>query len=78
MIYLVQGRRFAKRPEAITFAEGLAAEQGTSVDVMVEVEVIRSEVKRSWICRMHPPGFQRTILKTAPNAAFSSAGRNNA
>lgn len=67
MIYVTAGRRFESRHEAIAFAEGQAAELGSSVDVEVEMEVIRSETKRSWICRIHPPGKQVTLLrKTAP------------
>lgn len=78
MIYAVEGRKFDNRRHAIAFANGLAEEQGRSVDVMVEVEVIHSEVKRSWICRMHPPGLKSTILKTAPGVVTAGAGENNA
>ena len=79
MIYAVEGRKFEDRSLAITFANGLAEKQGRSVDVMVEVEVIKSETKRSWICRMHPPGHRSTLLrKTAPNTAIASAGECNA
>lgn len=74
MRYVVAGRKFDVRREAITFAEGLAEEQGHSVDVEVEVEVIKSETKRSWICRMHPPGKQITLLrKTAPQHVSARA-----
>ena len=74
MIYVTAGRRFENRREAIAFAEGLAEEQGVSVDVEVEMEVIKSETKRSWICRMHPPGKQVTLLrKTAPQHVSARA-----
>jgi len=70
--YLVEGRRFDVRHEAISFAGGLAEKQGRSVDVEIEMEVVKSETKRSWICRMHPYGQHRTLLnKTAPLAVSS-------
>lgn len=75
MKYVVEGRKFDDRKEAITFAAGLADKQDRSVDVMIEVEVIKSETKRSWICRMHPPGEQRTLI-TAPRAALAAAKEN--
>lgn len=64
MTFIVAGRRFDSRREAISFAEGLCIAEDRSVDVEIEVEVIKSETRRSWVCRMHPPGVQRTI--TAP------------
>lgn len=64
MTFIVEGRRFDNRHAAITFAAGLANEQDRSVDVEVEVEVIKREARRSWVCRMHPEGVKRTI--TAP------------
>lgn len=77
MKYVVEGRTFDVRAEAISFAEGLAAKQDRSVDVLVEVEVIKHETKRSWICRMHPPGQMRTVLrKTAPNENLAAAKEN--
>ena len=54
--FIVQGRRFKKRLHAITFAQSLAAEQDVSVDVEVEVVDEVRHVRRSWACRMHPPG----------------------
>lgn len=63
MRYVTAGRTFDSRHEAIAFAEGLAEEQGSSVDVFVDVEVIKHETRRSWICRMHPPGVKRTLLQ---------------
>ena len=59
--YIVQGRRFQKRLHAVTFAQSLAAEQGVSVDVDVEVIDEIRQVRRSWACRMHPPGKQVSV-----------------
>jgi hypothetical protein len=79
MIYAVEGRKFEDRSQAIAFANGLAEKQDRSVDVMIEVEVVKSETKRSWICRMHPPGYRSTLLrKTAPIAATPAQESNNA
>lgn len=61
--YIVQGRRFNRRLHAVTFAAGLACEQGRSVDVKVEVKDFLGRYQRSWMCRMHPPGNLRTLLK---------------
>jgi hypothetical protein len=66
MKFIVHGRRFNKRLHAITFAEGLACETGQSIDVKVEVRDAFNRVQRSWACRMHPPGVQRTLLKPTP------------
>lgn len=64
MKFIVEGRRFSDRHAAITFASGLAETQDRSVDVEVEMEVMKTETKRSWICRMHPPGMQRPSPET--------------
>jgi len=65
MKFIVEGRRFNKRLHAITFAQDYACETGRSVDVKVEVRDDQNRVQRSWACRMHPPGVQRTLLKPA-------------
>jgi len=66
--FIVQGRRFRKRLHAITFAQSLAAEQDVSVDVEVEVVDEVRHVRRSWACRMHPPGKKVAMPKTSsPN-----------
>lgn len=64
--YIVEGRRFDRRLHAVTFATALACEYDRSVDVKVEVEDYLGRRQRSWMCRMHPPGVQRTILKPLP------------
>lgn len=63
--FIVEGRRFNKRLHAVTFAQTLACEADRSVDVKVEVRDAQNCVRRSWACRMHPPGVQRTLLKPA-------------
>ena len=63
MTFLVEGRRFTKRLHAITFAIGLASEQGRSIDVKVETVDFQNHRQRSWVCRMHPPDKLVTILK---------------
>lgn len=61
--YIVEGRRFNRRLHAVTFATTLACEFGRSVDVKVEVKDFQGYTRRSWMCRMHPPGLERTVLK---------------
>lgn len=76
MKYVVEGRTFDERREAISFAEGLADKQDRSVDVHVDVEVIKHETRRSWICRMHPPGVQRTLLQPLVQSARAKEASN--
>ena len=76
MQYIVEGRKFDDRKLALTFAAGLAEKQDRSVDVQVEVIVIKNEARRSWLCRMHPPGVQRTIA--APLNQSRAAGESHA
>ena len=57
--FVVQGRKFGNMLEAIAFAEGQAKELDTSVDVNADVEEEKTEVRRMWVARMHPPGYQR-------------------
>lgn len=64
MKFIVEGRRFPDRHSAITFAAGVAEEQDRSIDVEVEIDIIKTEAKRSWVCRMHPPGVQRPSPET--------------
>jgi hypothetical protein len=61
--YIVEGRRFNRRLHAVTFATSLACEFDRSVDVKVEVKDFLGRFQRSWMCRMHPPGKVRTVLK---------------
>lgn len=63
MKFIVEGRSFNKRLHAVTFAQGMACETGRSVDVKVEVRDSFNRVQRSWACRIHPPGVQRTLLE---------------
>ena len=63
MMFLVEGRRVPERLHAITFATGLASEQGRSVDVKVETTDFLYRKQRTWVCRMHPPGKLVTVLK---------------
>lgn len=75
MKFIVAGRSFDNRIEAITFATTLAEIENHSVDVEVEIEIIQHKTKRSWLCRMHPPGVQKTIIrKTAPNKVSRATG----
>lgn len=62
-IYIVEGRRFQRRLHAVAFAADLACEADRSVDVKVETTGILNRKHRSWMCRMHPPGLLRTVLK---------------
>ena len=64
--YIVAGRRFKKRLHAVTYAQQLAAEQDQSVDV--ELDVINNIVqrRRTWICRMHPPGRRADVTVKQP------------
>lgn len=64
--YIVEGRRFNRRLHAVTFAQTLACEYGRSIEVKVEVKDFFGRFQRSWMCRMHPEGVQRTILNPAP------------
>lgn len=59
--FLVLGRRFDDRMEAVTFAQAEAERLDKSVDIKAEVEHSVTKVERSWIARMHPPGFTRTV-----------------
>ena len=61
--YIVEGRRFNRRLHAITFATTIACEMDRSVDVKVETVGMDNRRHRSWMCRMHPPGMKRTVLK---------------
>ena len=63
MKFIVEGRCFTKRLHAVTFATDLACEYDRSVDVKVETIDFLGRRQRSWMCRMHPPGLQRTVLK---------------
>ena len=61
--FIVEGRRFTRRLYAVAFAQGLAQEYGRSIDVKVEVKDFQGYNRRSWVCRMHPPNKQVTLLR---------------
>lgn len=65
--FIVQGRRFNNRLEAIAFAQQQAEHLDRSVDVRAEVARDVTQVERVWVARMHPPGFVRNpaMEKTA-------------
>lgn len=60
--YIVQGRRFNRRLHAVTFAQRLSFEQDITVEVFAETKDVSGKIHRNWMCRMHPPGVQRTII----------------
>ena len=71
--YIVEGRRFEDRLQATTLAARLAREADRSVDVKVETTDILRRKHRSWMCRMHPPGMLRTLIKQPPIPHVRSA-----
>jgi len=64
--FIVEGRRFKRRLHAVEFALQLAFKSDRSVDVKVETTDLLYRKHMTWMCRMHPPNIQRTVLKTAP------------
>ena len=71
--YVVAGRRFNKRLHAITYAQQLAAEQDQSIDVELDVAHNIVQRRRTWICRMHPPGRKADISVKQPLPAVRAA-----
>lgn len=61
--YIVEGRRFDRRLHAVTFAQSMAFTSDRSIDVKVETTDLSGRRHRSWMCRMHPEGVKRTLLK---------------
>jgi len=66
MTFIVEGRHFTKQLYAITYAQQRACETGRVVEVNAEATDLRGRHSRTWLCRMHPPGVKRTLLKQPP------------